>query len=162
MNIKFIIEMIKNTPFWVFVIFAYLIWIGLKDTKPQTNALPIFFIAPIILITLNILQINADELLCYLGYLIIGIVVGIALTSSTDFIINIRNASISTPGTWQTLILFISVFVVRYYFGYQEAVLPTFKEDLGQLQIATSAIISGIFLGKALLYTYKYMISKKS
>ena len=162
MNTTFIIEMIKGTPLWVFIIFAYLIWVGLKDTKPQTNALPIFFIAPIILIALNILQIGKDESLCYSGYVIIGAMVGVALTWHSNFVIHKHNASISTPGTWQTLLLFMSIFAVRYYFGYQKAISPTFKADLNELESAASGIIAGIFLGKALLYTFKYMMSKKS
>ena len=141
---------------------AYLIWVGLKDTKPQTNALPIFFIAPIILIALNILQIGKHELLCYSGYVIIGAMVGVALTWHSNFVIHKHNASISTPGTWQTLLLFMSIFAVRYYFGYQKAISPTFKADLNELESAASGIIAGIFLGKALLYTFKYMMSKKS
>src|SRR5689334_10534566 len=50
-------QMIANTPWWVFVLFFYLLSIGFGATKPSNVPLNKLFIFPIVIIVLSIVSL---------------------------------------------------------------------------------------------------------
>lgn len=44
------LDLLKGTPIWVWILFAYLIFIGVKSLKTRSVFIPKLFIVPLVLI----------------------------------------------------------------------------------------------------------------
>lgn len=56
------------------------------------------------------------------------------------------------PGTYWTLIVLMSFFVVKYIFGYINAIQTDIYQELQVFEVSISGLFSGYFLGKAINY----------
>jgi hypothetical protein len=93
---------ITNTPWWVWLIFFYLIFVGKQSTKSRSIYLPKLFIIPIILLLVKyevFLSVNAWF---YIGCMIVGIVIGYVANRLKKLKINKETAVIEIPGEYST------------------------------------------------------------
>lgn len=148
--------MLKGTPAWVYAIFVYLMFIGLKATQRRTMYLPALFIIPVILLSLRLYNVESADITSYFSFLALGGLIGMVLAWNTKLEMHKKTFSITLPGTWQTLFLLLAVFTVKYFFGYQQAISEEFNPSLHYWSLISSATITGIFWGKSLFYAYKY------
>ncbi|MCK4934134.1 MAG: hypothetical protein KAR79_00955, partial [Simkaniaceae bacterium] len=72
-------EIIKGTPVWLYALFAYLIFIGIRASKPSVIKLRRLFVLPVIFALLNLYNLvqtfNLDlkAALFWFGALLIGL-----------------------------------------------------------------------------------------
>lgn len=154
-----IIDILRGTPLWVYAIFAYILFIGIRATKPQKTSFYKMLILPIVFLFLTLYKkynLELSHLLIYAVALIIGILIGWILTSKLKITVDKTTKMVSMPGTYSVLILSLAFFVIKYYVGFTYATDPIQKTNIllyGLDQVA-SGLITGRFIGRV-IYLYK-------
>lgn len=158
-------EIIRHTPWWVFVLFCILIAIGMKATRPRNTSYRKLLLLPIVFTFWNLIWLNERIQNHY--PLIVFWLIGLAVGSCFGWI-SVRRWTISAvgsefiklPGTWSTLVLIMTVFVVRYFFIYNYEAHPEAASRLFFSDALISGTITGIFIGRAACLILKYKKTK--
>ena len=160
------------TPWWVYVLFIYLIFIGIKASKPRKNSLIKLAIVPLVFLILSIdslmneTSLHSPNLLAYIIAMLIGILIGflIAKHIGGHAIKDKKGYLINLPGSWLVLILIIIIFTAKYYFGIRLGYHPELINNLKFTIIMLSiyGLTSGIFIGRFLFYLSIIVKAKKS
>lgn len=156
---EFIKNAISGTPVWVWVVFVYLLLVGLKATRNRIIYLPKLYIIPIILIGLQydtFISGNVFYIALYFSLLCVGLGIGVLSVLRTPIKIFKDLKSIELPGSYSTLIILFLFFCVKYIFGYLQATNPMLYGQNEFLEISIGAAFSGFFLGRTLNYTYRF------
>lgn len=155
-------ELIKDTPWWVFVLLAYLIFIGIKALKSQTVSFKKLLILPALFAIWNIswLFTHSEGKYSYFALWFIGIVLGGVIgwqfVRTWKVKADHKTKTITLPGSPTTLIFILLVFVIRYIFGYLEAVNPNPSAEFLEINAGVSGILTGIFIGRTVELYRKY------
>jgi hypothetical protein len=155
---EFAIAAVLNTPSWVWVIFIYLVYVGLKATKDRVIYLPKMLIVPIVLILLQSETLLSCSL-SYLTFFSVGFVVGFFFLSRAPLEFLQNTKSVKVPGSYASLLIFLAFFLVKYSFGYLQATNPALATEYMLFEVATTALFSGYFLGRAACCLYRFKIS---
>lgn len=160
---------LANTPIWVYLLLAYLIWNGIKATKTRTLSLKSLFIRPIIFTCLSIqtlltsFDISLFLFSAWLCSILFGVMFGGIDTRRhhPQIEVNKEKQLIQVPGSWMTLILVFIFFATKFYFSYEISVDPTLGKQtwFEVCMLAVSGVCAGLFIGRLLSYLYIY--SKK-
>jgi len=159
------LAVIRGTPIWVWILFAYLLMRGFKATKTRTVLFPKIFVLPAIFATWSLTRLCSqyDLDILYIESYSIAILLGSwiswTLSKKIQIKINRSEKTITIPGTWTTLLLILAVFAVKYSFGCLNAVYPNLRKEFIYFcitEIVISGMVTGILLGKVLYYFYRY------
>lgn len=158
-----ILQMLTGTPWWVYLLLAYLIIIGVKASKTRIVPLKKLLIVPVLFILLSIhtlltsFEITAFSLASWLVATLIGISLGWFFIYRLNLAVDKPHLLIQTPGTWSTLLIIIIIFMTKYYFAYELAIAPQLiKNDIFEFSLlAISGVCSGFFVGRLICYLYR-------
>ena len=159
-------QFLLHTPWWVYVLFFYLLHIGFKASKPQITKLYILFILPIIFTVMSLhtliseVQLTMINLITWLCAIIIGTLLGWLQIHKTNIKVDKQKKLISSPGSWSILIIILVIFSTKYYFGYAIASNPAaLQNQLFVLcMLSISGICSGAFIGRLLKYLHYFKV----
>jgi hypothetical protein len=154
-----ILNILKTTPCWVWFILSYVLCIGINATKTRIVWLPKLFIMPIVLVGIKINHfINANLIteINYIFCLLIGYISGYKLASQISIKIYKDKLSILLPGSYQTLVLLMVFFTIKYVFGFLSSTNPVAIQDYLILEHIISFMVSGYFIGKSLCFLKKF------
>ncbi|MBJ7450383.1 MAG: hypothetical protein JHC93_08510 [Parachlamydiales bacterium] len=157
-------ELITHTPWWVWIIFAYLIYIGIKASRSgyvplfKTSLIPVLFTAWSIFSVTEYFGFNRVRIIQWLVAVALGSVLGWIIGDRIPIKVDKKKKAIFLPGSWFTLIMVLIIFVVKYYFGYSFAVFPERLNDplYANVYVLFSGFFTGIFVGRFLCFCYKY------
>ena len=163
-----IITIISRTPWWVWVLFGFLLYRGIKALKSSTVHLYTLFILPTIFVGLSCQRLlsNTNELFTiapiWAGAILIGSFGGWLIAKKAIIAADKKNKLIKRPGTKRTLALVLLIFAIRYYFGYSIAVNPELITYIPFIitNFALSGLMSGFALGSSLCLLNKYQKAK--
>lgn len=163
-----VISLLVYTPWWVFVIFGYLLFVGLKATKPRTVPLVQLFLLPSALTIWSLINFFRNTSVIFpalLWWLIIlagGLTIGFFIYSKRNIIINDQTKMVHLHGSWLPFILIMSIFIVKYYFGYSCAMSSSINEcSMYRLYSSYfSAFASGILMGNIVRVVYIFIMKK--
>ena len=158
------IEAIRYTPVWVWVLLAFLIWRGLSATRATTGPLWRFAIVPVAigLWGLSGLALRYPAGAASVGIWLAGLAIGglLAWQSAAGVALQVDRARgrVTVPGTWSVLALVLAIFAVKYWFGYRLGTNPAlalepsfYFADIGFSGLATGGL-AGRFARYAALY----------
>ncbi len=157
---EFIRNAITGTPFWVWGIFAYLLFVGIKSRHDHVVYLPKLFIVPAVLLGLKykvFMTGNSTDVLVYIASMIVGIGIGFFIASKIPIKVLKDLKSIELPGTYSTFVILLSFFFIKYIFGYLKGTNPDLAAEYFVFDILFSALFSGYFLGRAISYLYRFL-----
>ncbi len=151
-------DTIANTPWWVYVIFIFLLRAGLSATKPRTVPLRSFFVLPAILIPLSLINFFIDVNLTptnvgmWLGALLVGILLGKVQFRLLRIKAIPKEAKLHVPGSWSLLIVLLVIFLTRYYYGHEMAIDPdVLKQPKWMMAMFLAyGFFTGLFIGRAI------------
>src|SRR4051812_11297371 len=109
-------DILIDTPWWVYILFLLLVIIGLKALKPRTIPFQRLIILPAVLTIWNVgwLAIRLQDHLSPFFYWAIGLIIGAIIGWLTVLRWKIgadpHRKLISLPGNWTTLVLILLVF----------------------------------------------------
>lgn len=155
-------DILSNTPWWVYFFCFVLIVIGLKALWPRTVSLYRLLVLPSIFTIWNIVWLidHIEKKGSLFALWIVGIAAGVFLgwRSVCHWKIGVdrKHKTILLPAAGSTLILILSAFVLRYFFVYSNEVHPERSEEFFIYESIISGIITGIFIGRSVEIYRKY------
>lgn len=157
----FAYQILIHTPPWVWILFAYLVWQGIKAMQPR--AIPIWraLIVPVVFIVWGISRIgfghldNAWPLVAWIAAALVLLPLGVL--TPRPFEVDHKTGEINRPGSAFALIRNLVVFTLQYAVGVISAI------DAGDRALAIivgraiSGATAGYFFGSmiALLLAYR-------
>ena len=154
-----ILKIITGTPIYIWVLLTILIQRGIRATRTSTVYLLTMYILPTIFLALKysyFFNLKVSFLALYLVAIVIGIALGIFFTYKMHIKIIKEKTSIEVPGSYQTLIIILGYFSIRYFFGALHAINPVLAASYEIYEIMIMGLFSGFMLGKAIGFTKKY------
>lgn len=155
-----VVYILKSTPFYVYLLFIYLMFIGIKATKPRVVLYPVkLFIMPLVFLAFFIKQLNRiEDLLLVFVLITISIFINLKLFKPPP--VQIENNISIIPGSWQPLFIIIVIFSIKYLFGYMRTVKPQLPQQYEIIELIISSLMIGMTLSRALFY-YKIFSSRR-
>jgi hypothetical protein len=157
-------QAIRHTPWWVFVLFAYLMVNAVRISRPGIVSLARLAIVPAIFVAWGLLGLSERYglspviLLCWVVALAAGAALGHLLLRRIRIQADHARGLIARPGDPSFLPLVLLVFALNYAFAYMAAQRPDIRAEAGFFiaNAIAAGIFAGIFLGKLLTYYAKY------
>lgn len=159
-----ILKTLANTPFWAYLIFGYLVYVGISATKTQvvhifrvTILASLFFILSITRLK-NFLDIDKLAPYIWLTSIFIGIIIGWTLGYSQKIRIDKENKLIELSGTWIIFIILMFIFFSKYALSYLSFTNPSITQNIKfiRISIITSSLPAGVLIGRVLYYFYRF------
>ncbi|MGO8916739.1 MAG: DUF6622 family protein [Stellaceae bacterium] len=152
---------VTNTPWWVFLLFALLVWLGVQALRPRTVALRRVFITPAVFIAwgavgLALAARTAPAIVPAWG---LAAAAGCALA-----LVSVRleglsadrsRATVHLPGSRLPLIRNMLIFAAKYGLAVAMARRPELRDQLLPWDMAVSGASFGYFLG----WTARFVLS---
>lgn len=152
-----ILSIIKGTPSWVWMVFIYVLFVGIKSTRTRIVYLPKLFIIPLVLLALKYKIFFSKEVVLFIAVIIFAAICSFIALRHTKITV-IKNAkSVELPGNYSTLLTLICFFAIKYYFGYLDSTMPTLSAKYSFIDTIISGIFTGYFLGRSIRYLREYM-----
>ena len=156
-----------HTPWWVYLLFAYLIKVGIQASKMRVVSLKKLFIIPAIFTFMSVhtliasFNVSAFTISAWSGAILIGMMLGWLQIYRFRLKVDTQHTLIQVPGTWSTLIIIIIIVTTKYYFGYELAVDPKLAEQtwFEFSMLGVSGICTGLFIGRLICYIYRLKTS---
>ncbi len=160
-------QTLTHTPWWVYLLFVYLILLGIKASKTRMVSLRKLFVIPLFFTFISIhtlftsFSINAFSLSVLVGSILVGTLAGWAQIIRYQLKIDKQHGVIQIPGSWVTLALILVIFASKYYFGYELATDPQLVKQTGFefSMLGISGLTTGLFVGRLACYVYRYITS---
>lgn len=149
-------QIITNTPIWVWVLLAYLLFVGIRALRPGTAPLWRVAIMPIIFFVWGLASLytlhglGLTRMLPWAAALVGGTVIGMLIASLQPIRADKTRHLVQMPGGPLTLILILLIFATKYEFGFLHATQPAlFAEPRFWLsEIVISGVLAGMFVGR--------------
>jgi Family of unknown function (DUF6622) len=156
-----------NTPWWVYLLFIYLMFVGYKASKGGVVSLTKLIILPAIFLAMSVetlvfsFKITPLSVIAWILSLLLGTVLGWFLICRQEMRVDKEKKLFDLPGTWSTGIVILLIFIVKFYFGYALSADPEVKINtfFEVSMLFFSGLFSGSFVGKLLNYLYRLKTS---
>lgn len=143
-------EKIAETPWWIYVLYISLIYIGFLGTKARIIPIKQLFILPGMFLILSfcsmyLMHLTLFALMCWIATIVLGM--GLGWLQFRIFKIKAvkDEAKLYVPGTWSLLVIILIIFATKYYYGYELETNP--QQLLSPKFAAILALIYGFFTG---------------
>lgn len=154
-----LIEIIKHTPIWVFILFGSLLFLGYSQTKNREIKLTRIYILPTAMISLSIFGILSAFgimpivlILWFIGASL-SLIIGLKLSFPKKIEYNNIKKVFYIPGSWLPMFLILVIFFIKYFIGVLIArELPIINQIEFIIIISLLyGFISGIFLSRSIV-----------
>jgi hypothetical protein len=154
-------NVLLNTPWWVFGLFATLTWLGVQALQARTLPIWRLLATPLLFITWGIVSLAAQSLsspILLVDWLSVAMAAGTASATSRHAEIRIDRARqrVSLSGSAVPLIRNLLIFSIEYGLAIAIAIVPAFRFELSLADIAVSGAIAGYFLGWLMRFVMIY------
>lgn len=153
------LNILLNTPWWAYLILGLLCYSGIKALSPTREGKVSFLLTTLAFICLSLysLKLTLEPALliaCWLAAAILGALMAQVLFSRNGVVLDDPETGLILPGSIKPLMIYLILFAVDYYFGYQNDVDPERAATLEMLLIKafTLGVFSGVFSGRAFKY----------
>jgi len=165
-----VIDIITNTPFWVWALFIFLLYKGVIAIRKQIVSFKKLFIVPLIFLVWSFQGIvkrypSANCLAIWLICILIGATIGYILTSRQKIRIDPDSHQVEMPGSMLPIVCSTIIFTFKYFVGVVSAIHPDQVGSTGLFICELfAAIFSGIFVGRTGLCVFRFsqILSDKS
>lgn len=145
---------LTEAPVWVWPLFAFLLFAGLRATRPRQMPIVLMYVFPFLgIMALIRVAALSDPLVAWtcfgLGY-VAGIILAHALQGR--WIIERQGWRISVVGEWFTLLTLMIIFWANFANGFIQAVHPDLQTHIGFIAVFAFVLgwVSGSFLGRTI------------
>lgn len=156
------IDILEETPFWVYLILILVIITGMKSTKHRTIPYKQIFILPTILTiwSVNILfsrwEGHIGDLIYWIFAIGLGSVIGWLIARKKKLVVDRERKTLTLPGTRSVLILGLLFFSFRYGFGVYYATHSDISHQFTIADFIISGFLTGTLVGRALHFWRLY------
>jgi hypothetical protein len=159
---------LKTPPIWIWLLFAYLLYVGKTALKDRIMPLYKIFILPSILFSVNIRIFFLKFNFYYLIIFLIGFCCFAMLQKKFYKNYQIKadktNKLIFLPGSIAPIITILINFFTKFYFGYKIAINASLVEHkiFFSAYVLIVGITLGLFWGKTILFYHRYLQKNNS
>jgi hypothetical protein len=163
---KFAYQILIHTPLWVFPLFAYLVWQGIKAMRPRTTTIWRSLIVPAIFIVwglsrlLSGYQHGIGPLLSWTGAALALAPIGLLMAK--PFALDHVTGQINRPGSAIPLLRNVTIFALQYTVAVIAAVDPDGRTIATLVGRAVSGAMTGYFLGRTIALLRQYRMQSKA
>jgi hypothetical protein len=152
------IAILEETPWWVFVIFFYLVVIGVKALQPSTVSIYRLVIFPVILTVWGLvgIQWRLSPLLAWGLAVAVGFGLGWLFVRKWKIRYDRRRGTLHLPGTCTTLVFALLFFGIKYFFGFYNATHAEIPLEWRIGESAAAGVITGMFIGRLAFFWKRY------
>jgi hypothetical protein len=147
-------QVLGNTPWWVYVVFVFLIYVGINARKPRILPVRQLVTLPSIFLVLSFIglyeheQLSSHNIFLWLIAMLPGIFLG-WLQFHALRIKAIKNTNtLYVPGSWLILGIVMLIFIIKYYIGYREDTDTHFIEHAARWMLLLYGFFTGLFIGR--------------
>jgi len=156
-------QAVTGAPWWVYVLFFYLLSIGIKSTKPRTISIKRVVLFPLIFLAWSLydlyqkLQLGFPSLIAiWVVFLAIGTYLGVKEVHQWKISANHQKEEVTIPPNYSTLVLILVIFVIKFYWGYYYAAHKDVSYWIYFTDTLTSTLVTGFFVGRAVFFFKSY------
>lgn len=157
---EFVLGMLEHTPVWVYLLFAFLLYRGIKARTPATVTLEKLALIPAIFLFWDIYDLityRDPPLITYIQWtigIISGAIIGYILINPDRLSRSSAPRSIHRPADYSALPFMLLAFGVKYVLGVLNAIAPDVLRQpaMSALAIITGGMFAGVFVGKFTRY----------
>lgn len=157
---EFVLGMLEHTPVWVYLLFAFLLYRGIKARTPATVTLEKLALIPAIFLFWDIYDLityRDPTLITYIQWtigIISGAIIGYILINPDRLSRSSAPRSIHRPADYSVLPFMLLAFGVKYVLGVLNATAPDVLRQpaMSALAIITGGMFAGVFVGKFTRY----------
>jgi hypothetical protein len=150
-----IVQIVRNTPIWVFPLMAVVLWLGSINLRKRTMPLRLLFVLPVVMLVLSIsnaIGTSAEPLSVLVDWLFsaaAGATIGWKLTQQ-PLMIDPKARRMTLPRSVVPLIVCVAILLLRYAFGYLYGRYPELLADRNYALalIAGSTLLGGVMFGR--------------
>jgi hypothetical protein len=151
-----LIEIVRHTPGWVWVLLVVLLALGWSQSKDRAVAVPRLVILPLVMFALGLSTLwPAMHKLPAVGLVWIT-TLALAAAASARWLVpqqarwDSAAHRLQMPGSWLPMLLILATFAVKYCFGVLQGLMPALAAGSGFLVVmcAVSGLVSGLWLGR--------------
>lgn len=146
-----VLTILAHTPIWAFLIFGWLIFIGIRSMKNREIRLNGLLITPVtfsLFYIHNLMKIDSVSLAFLSGALVLMTLSATYFLQNEPIVQN-KGGKFIRAGSYSTLICGMITFFVRYFCEYKKA---TVGDSYLMLRLISSGIIGGFSVGRNLKF----------
>ena len=156
-----------RTPFYVWLLLAYVVWQGTQALRPRTQLLARVFLVPVLFIASGVVPLVVGpraEIGLLKAWLLAAVLLGpIGLLTGSRLLAVERGAgAVTRPGSWVPLLRNVTVFVLQYAIAVAMAVHADAGGWLAVGGRAVSGATAGYFLGWVVAAGWQYLSAPRS
>ena len=155
----FVIEMARQTPVWVWALFAFLIYRGTMALNGSVTSLPRLAIVPVVFAAWGLWSVATGSYqpglssLIWVASFAFGAMLGALRTSRTAIQVDRAAGLVALPGSPMVLVLVLVVFSVKYALGAWAAIQPGAAQSPAFViyDVGITGAVAGMFAGRLLM-----------
>lgn len=155
-------QFLINTPIWVWAIFAWLLFRGIKARRPGDTTLakmamiPVIFTAWGLYDLVTLYGVTAESAGLWLTGIVLGAVIGWFILAHANIVADRAAGVLHRPADLTLLPLLMVTFAIKYGFGVIAAVAPHLLAEtcFRIADLMLSGLFTGIFIGKFIRYAW--------
>lgn len=163
-------QFIAKTPWYVWVIFVWVLMRGIKARQPGETTLskmatiPLIFTAWGLYDLYSIYGLSIDAALLWLAGIVVGSVMGLWLLGRFNITVDRARGVFHRPADMSLLPLLLATFAIKYTFGVIGAMSPQLLAEppFRISDLVLSGMFTGIFVGKFLGYLRLWRVAQQS
>src|SRR6185437_3979816 len=160
----FLIQILRHTPVWVYVLFVYLAWRGINACRPGDTSLAKLAVIPLLFLVWGLYEVarmygwSAATFGIWCVAFLVGAGIGFAIVRVMPLSVDRRRGVIHRPADYTVLPLILLAFGTKYALNVTAIVSPqTLRDpDMRILGLVASGLFAGIFVGKFVVYARAY------
>ena len=156
-------QALTGAPWWVYVLFIYLMSIGIKSLKPRTIPFQRVVLFPLIFVTWSAYDLYTKVKLghptlipWWLICLTFGAILGYIEVYKWHFEVDKKKQTITIPPNYSTIVLILLIFSINFFFGYYYATQTIVSYGMYFANIVIGSLVTGIFLGRGIVFFLNY------
>ena len=157
-------DTLSHTPLYVYVLFAYLVWRGLKARRAGAAPLWRLALIPVLFTIMGLANLaklhglRVETLALWMLALGLGAALGLWMLRATVLVPDRAHGLLHRPADYTVLPLILLAFAVKYAFGVMQGMAPALLQTplYARLDILTSGFFAGVFVGKFVRYWRGY------
>jgi hypothetical protein len=160
MNLELLAGVFHGTPIWVFALFGYLLWAGVRGLARSERKVSRVWVTPVIFIAWGVIGLFmrsgplASNLLHWLVAALAG--VGIGVLGRVPLQVDPSRSLVIQPGSALPLIRNVAIFGAHYVLNVLAAMKPELSPHYVTWDIYVSGASAGYFVGWAVRFVRSY------
>lgn len=155
---------LKGTPWYVYLIVVYLVFVGVKSVRGGVVSIKKMFFIPIIFVWMSIdeivVRLHFAPLYVLVGVsgLILGAILGAWQYHMLQIRVDQKKKLLEIEGSLFAAFLILVTFIVKYYVGYSFAINNHMSDEYVCTLLILSSAFTGAFVGRLFYGLYKLRV----